>query len=100
VAFSRIARLVFNGDQVVQLAFADEHALMQNADAVANLLHLPEQMRAEEHGDPARFEAQDQVADFARARRDRRPPSARRARATRLLNQRLREADALQHPFE
>ena len=56
VAFSRIdLRLVLDRDEFVQPAFAHEDAVVEDADAVADFLHLPEQMRAEQDGDAARF---------------------------------------------
>ena len=90
-------RLVLDRDEVFEPAFADQRAAMQDADAVADLLHLLEQMRAKQHGDPALFEIENQIANLARARRiDARRRLVEHEQA-RLLDHRLRQADALEH---
>ena len=91
--------LVLDRDQFVEPAFTHERALVQDADAVADFLHLAEQMRAEQHGDAALFEIEDEVANLARAGGIDAGGRLIEHEQPRLLDHRLREADALEHPF-
>ncbi len=77
--------------------FADENAIGENPDAIANLLHLPEQMRRKQHGDAAAFQIENQVANFARAGRI--DPGSRfiQNEQGRFLDERLGKTDALEH---
>ena len=53
-AFSRMSSVWFSiASSSSQRAFPHEHALRENADAIANFLHLREQMRREQNGDAA-----------------------------------------------
>jgi hypothetical protein len=72
--------LVFDGDEVVEPALADEDALVEDADAVADFLDLAQEVGAEQDGDAALLEIEDEVANLAGARRDRRRRWARRGR--------------------
>ena len=91
--------LVLDRDQFVEPPFAHERTLVQNADAIADLLHLPEQMRAEQDGDAALFEIENQIANLARAGRIDAGGRFIEHQQPRLLHERLREPDALEHSF-
>src|ERR1051326_1266949 len=58
-------RLLLDAEEVVERSFADQNTIRENPDAIANFLHLSEQMRREQDGDPATFQRQNQVADLA-----------------------------------
>ena len=69
----------------------------ENPDAIANLLHLPEQMRGKQNRDSAAFQLKDQVANVPRAGRiDARSWFVQHEQG-RFLDERLGEADPLQH---
>ena len=92
-------RLVLDRDQIFQPAFADHPALENDADVIADFLHLFEQVGAQEHRDAALAELEDQIADLPRAHRIH--PGGRFVEndQPRLLDERLRQADALEHAF-
>ncbi len=95
--FENEVGLIFNREQIAQRAFADEDPVGQNAHAIANLLDLPEQMRRKEHRYAASLEIENEIADFPRAGRIDSGGRFVQDDELRLLDERLREADALQH---
>ena len=50
------------------MALAQQFAAMQNADAIANFLHLSEQMRRKQNRGAALFQRDDEILNIARAR--------------------------------
>ena len=81
------------------MSFAYKHAVGENADPITDFLRLREQMGGEQHSDSTPSKIENQIANFARPCRvdtcgwfvqDDQPG---------IVNQRLREPDALQHPF-
>ncbi len=67
-AFSRTnSDLVLHPKQVAERALANEDSIREDPDPVADFLDLPKQMRGEQDGDSARFQFENQVADFKRA---------------------------------
>ena len=89
--------LVFDREQVLHAAFADEDAMRENADAIANFLHLREEMGGKQDGDAAPFQIENQIANLARAGRiDARGRLVEHDKPG-FLDERLRESDPLQH---
>ena len=72
--------LIFDREQFLEAAFAHEHAVGENADAIADLLRLREKVRREQDRYSTPLKIDNQIANFARARPDRRRRSARPAR--------------------
>ena len=56
--------LIFHADEVVERAFADHFTAGHDADAVADFLHLLEEVRGEEDSLAAFFEVEDEIADL------------------------------------
>lgn len=56
--------MVFEGDEFVEGALLEHFSLMDDADGVADFLHLFEEVRTEEDGDAVGFEVEDEVADL------------------------------------
>ena len=73
--------------------------LVENPDAVADFLDLAEEMRAEKNGDAAVLEIENEVADFAGAGGIDAGGGFVEDQEPGLLDQRLGEADALEHPL-
>jgi len=67
--FEHDVGLIFNREQIVQRAFADEDSIRENADAIANLLHLSEEMRRKEDGGAAPLEIENKISDIPSAGR-------------------------------
>ena len=89
--------LVFDREQILHAPFPNENAMREDADPIANFLHLREEMGRKKNGDAAPFQIENQVANFARA-----GGIDARGRLVEhdqfgFLDERLREPDALQH---
>src|SRR4029077_1095565 len=91
--------LIFNCDQFLEMPLAYQYAICENADAVANLLCLREQMRGEQHGDSTPFQVENQITNLPRASRIEASCWFIQHDQSRLMNQCLCKANALQHPF-
>ena len=87
------------GNQVIHMADAPDLAVVQDRDAVADKLHVGELMRGQEDRPAFLFQPQDQVADVAV--RDRVKARRRLVEEQQLgiVDERLRDADALEHAF-
>src|SRR5437763_15510747 len=59
--------LLLDAQEVAERSFADQNTVRENPDAIANFLHLSEQMRREQDGDPTAFQRQNQIANLSRA---------------------------------
>ena len=92
-----VAVLGFNREQILHSAFPDENPAREDPDPIANLLHLGEEMRREQNGNPASFQIENEIADFAGALRI--DPGRRLIEhdQLRLLDERLSQPDSLQH---
>lgn len=89
--------LVLEGDELFERALLEEFSLMDDADGVADFLHLFEEVGAEKDGDAVGFEAQDEVADLAGAKGVDAGSGFVEDEEAGRLNERLREANALKH---
>src|SRR5438270_2310607 len=98
-AFHDELSLVLNAKQIAERSFADQNTVRENADAIADLLDLPEQMRREQNGDAATFQRQNEIANLSRARGVYAGRRFVQDEQGGFLDQRLREPDPLQHPF-
>ena len=81
------------------MPFAHQHAISENANAIADFLRLREQMRGKQHSDSAALKIENQIANFARACRIDASGWFIQHHESGIMNQRLRKPDALQHPF-
>ncbi len=90
-------RLVLDRDQVLQPALLHHPAFENDADVVADLLHLFQQVRAQENRDPALPQLENQIPDLPRADRIHAGRRLVENHQPRLLHQRLGQPDALQH---
>src|SRR5205814_6854202 len=59
--------LVLDREQIIERTFAHQHAIGENADAIANFLDLLEEMRREQDRDATPLEVENEIADLARA---------------------------------
>ena len=91
--------LVFHADEIFERAFADHFASGHDADAVADFLDLLEEVRGEEDGFAAFLEVEDEVADLVRAGGVHTGGGFVKDEEAGVLDERLGEADALQHSF-
>ena len=91
--------MVFNRDQRIQSALTHHFTVGHDADAITDLLELLEKMGGDEYGDATLFELEDQVPDLPRARGIHACGGFVENEEARLVNERLGEADALEHAF-
>src|SRR6185437_4132365 len=88
------ARLI---QEIFHCAHLLERALLDDSDAIANLFHFGENVRAEENGFALRFERENQFANFFSADGVQAGRRFIENDELRIVHQRLREADALDH---
>ena len=86
-------------EQVFDRAFAHEPALRENANTIADLLHLPEQMRGEQNGCAATFQIEQDIVDVAGFGRIHARCRFVENDQAGVVDESLGQADALQHPF-
>ena len=91
--------LILDGKQVVHAPFADEHAIREDPDPIADFLHLLEQMRGKENCRAAGLQIQNQIANVARAGRIHAGSRLIQNQESRVVHQRLGKPDTLQHAF-
>lgn len=89
--------LVFEGDEFVERALPEHFSLMNNADGIADFLHLLEEVGAEENGDAVGLEVENKVADLSGAQGVDAGGGFVEDEEAGRLNEGLGEADALQH---
>ena len=86
-------------EQLGERALRRPAARRQDRDAAAQRLGVRQHVRAEEHGAAAIAQRQDQLANIAPAERIEPRHRLVEEDDLGLVDQRLRDADALQHPF-
>ena len=58
--------MILDREEIFDPSFANERTVREDADPIANFLHLREQMRGEQHRDAAPFQVEDEIVDLAR----------------------------------
>tara|TARA_B100000809_G_scaffold261143_1_gene309459 strand:- start:372 stop:1460 length:1089 start_codon:yes stop_codon:yes gene_type:complete len=91
--------LIFDRDEIIEATLLHEDALVNNAHAVADFLHLFEKVGAEKDGEAPLLEGEDQVADLARADWVHSGSGFVEDEKAWVLHHRLGKSDALKHAF-
>jgi hypothetical protein len=86
-------------DQFIDSAARDETPLHDNADPITDHLHIVQNVRAEKDRFPAIAQTQNQIADLLASDRIQSGHRLIEDNQFRIVDQRLRQADTLQHAF-
>jgi hypothetical protein len=97
--FEDIFRLTGDACEQIERSFTDQFSLGEDADAVADILYLLEEMGGEQHGLAPFFQSQDEITDLTRSGRV--DPRCRfvEDQEARIVDHGLSQADALEHPL-
>ena len=99
VGYDELPALQLEREQFVEPPGCSQLALRDDRDAIAQRLGVGQDVRAEEHGAAARAKREDQIAHVTTAQRIEARHRLVEEHDLGIVQQRLRQADALDHAF-